>query len=112
MPYGPHARAALLRLDTFSNTGDLAVISPIDPVTGEVLSYEELVGSHGGLGGWQQEPFLMRPAEWKLNSDELVGAPAVYAELMGWLAGLRADLPADPTSAQTQARAPEGGPTH
>ena len=87
-PYGPHARAALLRLDGFSNTGDLAVISPVDSVTGEVLSYEELVGSHGGLGGWQQEPFLMRPTEWELRSETLIGAPAVYEELMAWLADL------------------------
>ena len=100
-PYGPHARAALARLDTFGNTGDLAIISPIDPVTGEVLSYEELVGSHGGLGGWQQEPFLMRPAEWELRSPTLVGAPAVYGELMGWLADLRSGTPR-PNPAQPQ----------
>ena len=87
-PYGQYARAALTRLDGFSNTGDLAVISPIDPVTGEVLSYEELIGSHGGLGGWQQEPFLMRPAEWEPRSKTLVGAPALYAELRGWLVDL------------------------
>jgi hypothetical protein len=87
-PYGPYALMALRRLDMFPNGGDIAVISPIDPVTGEVLSYEELVGSHGGLGGWQQEAFLMRPAEWPLRSDPPVGAPAVHAELSGWLADL------------------------
>ena len=87
-PYGEYARAALTRLDGFTNTGDLAVISPIDPVTGEVLSYEELIGSHGGLGGWQQEPFLMHPTDWKPRSKTLVGAPALYAELRGWLVDL------------------------
>src|ERR1019366_5198784 len=106
-PYGPHARAALTRLDTFGNTGDLAIISPIDPVTGEVLSYEELVGSHGGLGGWQQEPFLMLPAEWELRSATLVGAPAVYSELMGWLADLRSGA-IPPSSAPP--RSPQGNP--
>ena len=91
-PYGPFAREALLRLDAFGNTGDLAIISPIDPVTGEVVSYEELVGSHGGLGGWQGAPFLMRPAEWDIRSEPLVGAPAVFEELRRWredLAGPR-----------------------
>ena len=41
---------------------DILVISSVDPVTGEVPAFEELVGNHGGLGGSQREPFLLYPA--------------------------------------------------
>ena len=44
----------------------------------------------------------MRPAEWELRSATLVGAPAVYGELMGWLADLRSGAaPPDPAQPQS-----------
>ena len=49
--FGPLAAHSLRRLAGFSNAGDLIVIGPYDEATGEVVSYEDLVGSHGGLGG-------------------------------------------------------------
>ncbi|MGH2511749.1 MAG: alkaline phosphatase family protein, partial [Candidatus Limnocylindrales bacterium] len=39
-PFGPRARASLQRLDGFSNTGDVVLIGPFEPSTGEVVSYE------------------------------------------------------------------------
>jgi len=65
------------------------VIGPYDGETGEVVSYEDLVGSHGGLGGRQQEPFLLHPVDLAID-DALVGAPAVHAELRRWLSTWRA----------------------
>jgi hypothetical protein len=35
-----------------------------------------LIGSHGGLGGFQTQPFVLFPAEWEVE-EELVGAAAV-----------------------------------
>ena len=87
--FGPRAADGLRRLDGFSNTGDLIVIGPYDPATGEVVSYEDLVGSHGGLGGWQGEPFLLHPSDLPVGDEPLVGAPAVHAQLRVWLDALK-----------------------
>ena len=44
----------------FPDVGDLVIISPVYK-DGTVAAYEELIGSHGGLGGQQTMPFLMFP---------------------------------------------------
>jgi hypothetical protein len=84
-PFGSHAADHLRRLDSFATVGDLVVNSAIDPLTGEVAAFEELVGSHGGLGGRQTRPFLVHPADLAPAADPLVGAPAVYETLVGWV---------------------------
>jgi len=99
--FGPTAAESLRRLDGFDNTGDLVVIGPYDPETGEVISYEVLVGSHGGLGGRQQEPFLLHPVDLSIGDEPLVGAPAVNAVLRRWLASLQAG---DPTESSVPRR--------
>ncbi len=85
--FGPEACASLLRMDGFANTGDIIVLGPFDAGTGEVVSYEDLVGSHGGLGGWQEQPFILHPAWLPLDHGPLVGAPAVHLQLRRWLTG-------------------------
>ncbi len=87
--YGPRAAASLRRLDGFPNAGDLILLGAVDRVTGEVTGFEELVGSHGGLGGWQTEPFILCPATLTLADDPPVGAPALYRQLIAWQAQLR-----------------------
>ena len=47
---------------------DLLLISQYDPELGEVAAFEELVGSHGGLGGPQTEPFILHPTDWSWTS--------------------------------------------
>jgi hypothetical protein len=89
--YGPRAAENLTHLDGFSNVGDLILLGVVDRVSGEVCGFEELVGSHGGLGGWQTEPFILCPAEFELTDDPPVGAPAVYRQLIAWQAQLRAE---------------------
>jgi uncharacterized membrane protein YvlD (DUF360 family) len=84
-PFGPLAAASLLRLDGFTNVGDLAVISTLDPETGEVAAFEELVGSHGGLGGAQTEAFVLYPSTLADPTAPIVGAPALHGVLVGWL---------------------------
>lgn len=97
-PFGPLAAASLRRLDAMSNVGDLAVVSLVDPETGEVAAFEELVGSHGGLGGEQTEAFVVYPSGFRAPAEAIVGAPALHQVLSGWLdeLGLR---PAEPAAA-------------
>lgn len=90
-PFGPNAARYLAELASYPNCGDLVVNSLYDPQTGEVAAFEELVGSHGGLGGTQNQPFLLYPA-WLDGEDgppELHGASAVYHLLKRWQARLQ-----------------------
>jgi len=72
------------------------LISSVDPVTDEVAAFEELVGSHGGLGGWQTDAMLVHPADWQITHGDLDGPDAVHRQLVEWLEllGLRARVPA------------------
>ncbi len=82
--YGPSAAEDLRRLEGFSNAGDLILLGSVDAVTGEVTGFEELVGSHGGLGGWQTEPFILYPSSLRLTDHPPLGAPALYHQLIAW----------------------------
>lgn len=89
--FGEHAVTGLRRLDGMANCPDLAAISLLDPGTGEVAAFEDLIGSHGGLGGPQTEPFILYPAEWQLD-EPMVGAEAVYRQLRRWLSDMGIEL--------------------
>jgi hypothetical protein len=78
----------LRRTDSFPDVPDVLVNSMYDPRTGEVAAFEELVGSHGGLGGYQTQPFLLYPAWLEAPSSQIVGAAGVYAVLKGWIQSL------------------------
>jgi len=93
-PYGPRARWDLLRHQEMDHVGDLVVISAVDPGLEEVAAFEELIGCHGGLGGWQTEALLIHPADWP-QEGELVGPDAVHRQLLGWLRGLGLRRPDD-----------------
>lgn len=82
--FGPHASEELRRHDRLPHVGDILVNSRIDPSTGEVAAFEELVGCHGGLGGWQSRAVLIHPADWPIDGH-LVGADAVHHQLVAWL---------------------------
>ncbi|MFI0405556.1 phage holin family protein [Actinomadura sp. 3N508] len=88
--FGPRAASDLRRYDALPHVGDIVVNSRVDASTAEVAAFEELVGCHGGLGGWQGRAVLVHPAEWAVNG-ELDGADAVHRQLIRWLdgAGLR-----------------------
>jgi uncharacterized membrane protein YvlD (DUF360 family) len=70
-PYGDPALRArqLARLAGFTNAGDLILISTLYP-DGQVAAFEELVGSHGGLGGEQTDSFLLHPADMQVPAIE------------------------------------------
>ena len=73
------------------NCPDLVAISMLDPSTGEVAAFEELIGSHGGLGGPQTEPFILHPSEWTID-EPIIGAEKVYSQIRRWLSGIGIEL--------------------
>jgi len=95
LPFGPRAVADLARAAAMATAPDIFVHSSLDPRTGEVHAFEELVGCHGGLGGWQNQAALVHPADWPLDGDLLdrsvpgeellYGADMVHRQLVRWL---------------------------
>jgi hypothetical protein len=83
-PFGPNARRHLKRTDAFGNAPDILVNSRLDPTTGEVAVFEELVGCHGGLGGPQTQPFVLYPATLSPPDAPIVGAAALHTILPSW----------------------------
>ncbi len=79
--FGPHTVMSLKREDAMVHAPDLLLISQYDPELGEVAAFEELIGSHGGLGGPQTEPFILHPVEWTLDEEVPLGAPAIYRNI-------------------------------
>lgn len=84
-PFGPTAAQHLRRADSFPDAPDVLVNSFYDAQTNEVAAFEELIGSHGGLGGWQVQAFLLYPAAWETGQTEIVGAEALHRVLKTWL---------------------------
>jgi putative membrane protein len=82
--FGPNAAAHLRRTDKFPDAPDILVNSFYDPEKNEAAAFEELIGSHGGLGGWQTQPFLLYPAEWDIGQEEIIGAQALHHLLKRW----------------------------
>lgn len=77
------------RVMDFPNAGDLMVISTVYP-DGTVAAFEELIGSHGGLGGEQTDAFIFHPASWgKLP-------PTKCTTDVFHILNARRDLPAQP----------------
>jgi uncharacterized membrane protein YvlD (DUF360 family) len=87
-PFGPNAADHLRRTDGFPHCADLMLNSSYWPDFGEVAAFEELVGSHGGMGGPQSFPFVLHPAELEWPPEEVVGAERVHRIFRGWLAEL------------------------
>jgi uncharacterized membrane protein YvlD (DUF360 family) len=87
-PFGPNAADHLRRTDGFPHCADLMLNSTYWSDFGEVAAFEELVGSHGGMGGTQSFPFVLHPAELEWPAEEVVGAERVHRIFRGWLAGL------------------------
>ena len=75
--FGENAAMHLKRHNKFKNMPDILVNSFYDPKTEEICAFEELIGSHGGLGGSQTRPFILYPSNWE-NPGVLVGAKSIY----------------------------------
>ncbi|HEY7970928.1 MAG TPA: phage holin family protein [Candidatus Limnocylindrales bacterium] len=96
--FGPHTVMSLEREDAMQHAPDLLLLSQYDPGMGEVAAFEELIGSHGGLGGFQTEPFILHPAEWELDEPVPLGAPAIYRNLRRWLSSIGIELGKPPAA--------------
>ncbi|MGW3493693.1 alkaline phosphatase family protein [Streptomyces sp. NPDC001020] len=86
--FGPGAADAVRRTHSFPHTADIMVNSWYDPAEGEVLAFEEQIGSHGGLGGAQGRPFLLSPVTLSAPAEdgaELVGAERIHHVFRRWL---------------------------
>lgn len=87
-PFGPNAGDHLRRTDGFEHCADLMINSAYWPESEEVAAFEELVGSHGGLGGPQSFPFVLHPADLEWPAEGVVGAESVHHVLRRWLVAL------------------------
>src|SRR5215208_3380990 len=97
-PFGPNAARHVARTDGFAHCPDIVLNSTYWPELDEVAAFEELVGSHGGMGGSQSYPFVLHPAALTLPPAELVGAEAVHREFRRWLAEIGQDAYAEPAA--------------
>ncbi len=107
--FGPDAAGDFLHVCGYPNAPDIYLNSLYDPVLDEVAAFEELVGCHGGLGGWQTRPLLVHPAEWSIDADlldergRLRGADTVHHQMVRWLErlGHRTELAPDAVTSVT-----------
>jgi uncharacterized membrane protein YvlD (DUF360 family) len=105
-PFGPRAAADLARVAAMAGAPDVLVHSTVDALTEEVHAFEELVGCHGGLGGWQNRAVLLHPTDWAIDDGlldrsvpgeaVLYGAEAVHRQLIAWLERCGARRPSEP----------------
>ncbi len=80
----PERRAEqLLRLAQFESSGDLILNSTLYP-DGSVAAFEELIGSHGGLGGQQTHAFILHPCIERIDGDRIDNSIDVYVLLEAW----------------------------
>ncbi len=84
-PFGDHAPWALLRCTDMASAPDIYVNSVVSPSTLEVAAFEHLVGSHGGLGGWQDRGCLLAPSSMSTGTGPLRGADSVHQLLVAFL---------------------------
>jgi hypothetical protein len=91
--FGLHAAEHLRRTDSFPHAPDILVNSFCNVETNEVAAFEELIGSHGGLGGLQSQAFVLFPAQFELQTDSLVGAAAVHQQFKQWLSQMSDSSP-------------------
>ena len=65
---------------------DILLVSMYDSEKDEVAAFEELIGSHGGVGSSQSNPFILYPSEWNIEDVEIIGAENVYRLFKGEIA--------------------------
>jgi uncharacterized membrane protein YvlD (DUF360 family) len=94
-PFGANAAEHVRRTDRFEHCADIMVNSAYWPETGEVAAFEELVGSHGGLGGTQSRAFALIPRGWDVPAEPIVGAAELHRLMRAWLASIGHDAYAE-----------------
>ena len=105
-PFGPGAVAHVKRTDGFEHCADIMVNSTYWTETNEVAAFEELCGSHGGLGGEQAYPFALVPSAFRLPETRIVGAEEMHRWLRRWLADAGQTAYGDSRGVAADTRAP------
>jgi hypothetical protein len=72
----PEQAERIHRLASFPHSGDLIVLGAWE--NGTVIAFEDQIGTHGGLGGPQEHPFVLYPSEAEWPSGVLNGPCALY----------------------------------
>jgi uncharacterized membrane protein YvlD (DUF360 family) len=98
-PFGENAAAKAKRTDGFSHVADIMVNSTYWAELEEVAAFEELVGSHGGMGGPQQYPFVLVPDAFARPDHLLLGPGTLHNWMRRWLADLGHDAYRDERAA-------------
>jgi uncharacterized membrane protein YvlD (DUF360 family) len=103
-PYGDVALRnwQVRRVMDFPHAGDLMVISRVYP-DGTVAALEELIGSHGGMGGEQTDAFMFHPADMQVG--ETRNSIDVFHILNARRGLPDVDKPVTPVAASTEVRA-------
>ncbi len=90
--FGPRTAGDLARLSTMEHCGDLVLISTVG-ATGMVHAFENQVGSHGGVGGPQNNGLLLHPMRLEVADDLLspddagplfTSAVAIHDQIERW----------------------------
>lgn len=84
-PFGPNAPSHIARTSSFPHCPDIVLNANYWQATGETAAFEELVGSHGAMGGPQQYPFILYPSTFKSPPRPIVGAEKVHTQFRNWL---------------------------
>lgn len=101
--FSPHAAQHLKRTDAFPDVADIMVNSMYDARgDGEVAAFEELVGSHGGLGGPQSRPFVLHPVALDIGQTPIVGAEQLHVVLRRWVTQAHQTQPAQAVQAEQE----------
>jgi hypothetical protein len=87
-PFPSHAAWALLEAVTRDEAPDVYVNSIVDASTSEIAAFEDLVGSHGGLGGWQDRGTFVPPADLVADGTAVRGAEDLHQLLVEMLRAL------------------------
>ena len=84
-----HAPAMLLTAALSPMAPELYVNSTVDPDSLEVAAFEPLVGCHGGLGGWQDQGFVLASPTLLPPADgPIVGGEELHRRLVAILEAL------------------------
>ena len=82
LPEPDYAAHQLRRLARYPHSGDLILLGAWRD--GRVVTFEDQVASHGGLGGPQDYPFIIYPADIVLSLDGRDGPVALYEHFIGY----------------------------
>lgn len=87
--FGSNAAQHLKRYNAFVDAPDIYINSFYDAEKNEVAAFEELIGCHGGMGGYQTRPLILHPKALKITQSEMIGAASVYHQFKDWLAEMQ-----------------------